>query len=152
MSNTLKQMTKSFFLGGISAIADYIIFSLCYYVFFNSFTNVPFLFGPLNYSELDGGLCMFLSTAISYLLSQVVNYFVQKKYAFNFDGSSKKRFFGYLFSSCIVYLIILYIPGIVSAPINTLLGFTLGPIVTKCLVNFVGFLIQFPINKFLIFK
>lgn len=152
MNNAFKQLIKSFFLGGIATIVDFLIFSLCNFIIFKSLSNIPFKFGPFNYSVADGGTCTFVSTALSYLLSQVVNYFVQKKYAFDSETKKMSSFILYLTSSFITYLIILYIPGIIGEPINNILGFVIGPLVTKGISNFIGFLIQFPINKFIIFN
>lgn len=152
MSKTTKQMIKSFFLGGIATGTDYIIFVLCNYVIFKNLSNIPFHFGPFNYEVIDGGLCNFVSMAISYLLGQTMNYFVQKKYAFNKDNSTPKTFASYIIVSIFVYFIVLYIPGIIGGGINSLFGFTFGPLISKAIATFFAFCVQFPINKFVIFK
>lgn len=152
MNDTMKLAIKSFFLGAIATIVDFVIFVLCNYLIFVSLKNQEFIFGPFDYEIADGGLCTFISTAVSYLLSQVVNYFVQKKYAFMPNTSSTLRFILYILSSCMVYIFILLVPGVIGATINNVFGYIVGPVVTKGLSNFIGFLIQFPINKFIIFK
>lgn len=147
------QATKSFFLGGIATCVDFILYSILHYAVFKKLANIPFNFGPFNYSVQDGGLCNFISMAISYLVGQTVNYFVQRKFAFNAKVKTTKRTFRfYILSVCIVYLVVLYIPGLIGAPIHSIFGLAFGPIVTKAIATFIGFLIQFPINKYLIFK
>ena len=152
MKNTVEQLYKSFFLGAIATIVDFVIFSLCNYVFFKHLRQTTFHFGPFNYSIEDGGLCLFLSTAFSYLISQSVNYFVQRKYAFKSDATTVRSFVLYICSSILAYLVILYIPGLIGAFVNSVVGFTFGALVTKAIANFIGFIIQFPINKLIIFK
>ena len=153
MKAKIKQMTKSFFLGTYATIADYIIFSIFNYYLLLSLKIVPFHFGPFNYEATDGGLCTFLSMAISYIIGQVVNYFVQRKFAFNAKGfTNPRRFVQYIISTLIVYMIILYIRGLIGAPINRMFGFAIGSLISKSIATFVGFLIQYPINKYLIFK
>ena len=152
MNNTLKQMIKSFFLGAIATVVDFAVFALCYYVIFYYLSTTPFVFGPFNYGVEDGGAAYFVSVAISYLLSQSVNYFVQRKYAFNAESNKVSSFVLYLFSSFISYLIMLYIPGLIGGFINGIFGHPIGPLVTKAVSNFIGFLLLFPIHKFIIFK
>lgn len=152
MNETLKQMIKSFFLGAIATIVDFAVFSFCYYVVFYYLSTTPFVFGPFNYSVEDGGAAYFISVAISYLLSQCVNYFVQKKFAFNAETNKISGFVLYLLSSFIAYLIILYIPGLIGGYINSLFAYPYGPLITKAISNFIGFLILFPIHKHIIFK
>lgn len=152
MSNTKKQFIKSFFLGGIATAADYVIYSICNFVIFKSFANTPFTFGPFNYGVNDGGLCNFVSMAISYLLGQTMNYFVQKKFAFDKNNTTTKTFVSYIIVSIFIYLLVLYIPGLIGESINDIFGFTLGPLISKAIATFVAFCVQFPINKFIIFK
>lgn len=153
MNNKLKQLTKSFFLGSFATIVDYLIFTILHYFVLDSLNYKPFHFGPFNYEVIDGGLCTFISMAISYFIGQVVNYFVQRKYTFDAkEFTNPRRFVMYIVSTLIVYFVILYIPGIIGAPINKTFGFTIGPLITKSIATFIGFLIQYPINKYLIFK
>lgn len=153
MKPRIKQMFKSFFLGAYATIADYVIFTILNYFVLVSFRIKSFHFGPFNYEVTDGGLCTFLSMAISYIVGQVINYFVQRKFAFNANEfTNPRRFVQYIISTLIVYMIILYIPGLIGAPINRMFGFAIGSLISKSIATFVGFLIQYPINKYLIFK
>lgn len=152
MSETLKQMIKSFFLGAIATVVDFAVFAVCYYIIFYYLSTTPFVFGPFNYGVEDGGAAYFVSVAISYLLSQSVNYFVQRKFVFNAENNKVSGFVLYLFTSFVAYLIILYIPGLIGGFINSLFAYPYGPLITKAISNFIGFLIQFPIHKYVIFK
>lgn len=153
MKNSSKQMFKSFILGSFGAITDFIAFSILHFYIFRNLSNTPFNFGPFAYEIEDGGLCTFLSMAISYVIGQVVNYFVQRDYAFNVEGStSVQNFYRYIIISLLDYILVLYLPGIIGGSINAVVGFTLGPLVTKAISQFIGFLIQYPFNKYLVFK
>lgn len=153
MNNTFKQMIKSFFSGGVATLVDFMMFGMLQHIVFKDYANTSFNFLFLNYSVADGGLCVFLSLAFSYLTGTVVNYFVQRAFAFNAKGTTSRRTFNlYVLSTSLVYLVVLYIPSVIGAPINALFGFILGPLISKSIAGIIGFLIQFPINKFVIFK
>lgn len=148
----MKQMIKSFLLGGIATAVEYLTFAIFNFLVFISLRNIPFYFFVYNYNIEDGGLCAFLSYACSYLIAQIVNYFVQKKYTFSFNKTNPKGFVKYVISVFVVYIIVLIIPGLISSYINNLTNVSIGPLITKSISMFAGFLIQFPINKYIVFK
>lgn len=152
MNTTGKQLVKSFLLGGIASTVEFIVFSLFQYLIFVKYSNVPFIFGPFDYEIADGGLCAFISNALSFLIAQIVNYFVQNRFAFKADKPSFKTFIKYFGASLVAYVVALYLPGVIGASMNEIFGLVFGPLVTKAVSMFGGFLAQFPINKFLVFK
>lgn len=153
MKKSIKQLTKSFFLGSYATVVDFALFTVLHFFILIKLSNIPFNFGPFTYGVEDGGLCTFLSMAISYLIGQIVNYFVQRKYAFNAKGNTNIHNFNrYIIISILDYFIVLYLPGIIGGYINNIIGFHFGAFVTKAISQFIGFLIQYPFNKFVVFK
>ena len=150
--DTIKQAAKSWIYAAPSFVVDFLLFWIL-----NSFVLIhlktkPFIFGPFNYGIGDGGLCTFISTAISYFVSMIVNYIVQRKYVFKSNVDFFKGLVIYMLTTMISYVIVLYIPGIIGNYINSIFGHHVGSLITKAIAEAIGFFIQFPINKYIIMK
>ena len=152
MRGTIKQAFKSWIYGGISIIFDFGIFWLLNHFLLTSLKTIPFNFGPFRYGIEDGGLCTFISTAVSYFISMIINYFVQRKYVFKANNNVYKGLILYMIVNFVFYLFNLLLPGFIGAPINNFVGNTIGPTVTKAISEFVCFILRFPIDKYLVMK
>lgn len=149
---TIKQAGKSWLYSAPSLVVDFLIFWLLNSIILIKLKSVPFNFGPFRYSPQDGGLCTFISTAISYFCSMIVNYIIQRKYVFKSNVEFVKGLHLYMLTTSISYIIVLLIPGFIGSFFNNMLGHHFGSIVTKLISEAFGFFIQFPINKHLILK
>lgn len=152
MGKTIKLAAKSWIYSAPSLVVDFIIFWLLNSFILVHLKNIHFNFGPFTYSTQDGGLCTFISTAVSYFSSMIVNFCIQRKYVFKSKVNFLKGLCLYMLTTSISYIIVLLIPGYIGYFFNSLLGYDFGSIVTKLISEAFGFLIQFPINRHLILK
>lgn len=151
-TQTLWELIMFFLMSGITTIVDLGVFALCNFLIFASLKNTPFSWWLLDYNVNNGGMCAFLSFAVSFAISQTVNFFLQRKATFSATNNVAKSAVMYAIMVIAVYCLCLWLPTIISAPIYALLGASLGAIVVKLLLQLVSALIQFPINKWVIMR
>ena len=122
------------------------------YVLFTGLKNIPVHWWLLDYSVSKGGLCALLSFGISFAVSQTVNFFVQRKTTFSASGNVLLS--GILYAVVVLgtYVLVLWLPTVISEPVCSVLGQTLGAVTVKLLCQFASFLVQFPLNKFLVMR
>lgn len=144
---TLVQMLKFWLLGGIATVVDLGVFALCNYWLFVGYKSTPVTWWLLDYRVENGGLCALLSFAISYAVSQTVNFFVQRKATFGATNNVALSAVLYLIMILGVYAFTLWLPTLILAPIEAWAGAALGDVLVKLICQFASFLIQFPLNK-----
>ncbi len=149
---TLWQLLTFWLMGGIAGIIDLAVFAICNYWVFSNLRNRGVRFWLLDYGVENGGLCALLSFAVSFAVSQAANFFIQRKATFSATNSIAISATLYALTVVGVYILILWLPTVIGAPVYALLGASLGAIAIKLLMQFVSFLIQFPINKWVIMR
>ncbi len=149
---TLEQIIKFLLVGCLTGILDLIIYSLCYYIFFKHLRNVNFNFWIIRYSINQGGKCAFLSFALSFSISQIFNFFMQRKATFKANNNPITS--GILYALMILgtYFFCLWFPTVISLFIYSKVGVNIGAIIVKLLCQTACTIIQFPLNKFIIMK
>lgn len=152
MNANIKQAAKSWIYAAPSFVVDFVLFWLLNSFILVNLKNIPFNFGPFRYSVQDGGLCTFLSTAISYFASMFVNYTIQRKYVFKSNVNYFKGLCMYALSISLSYIVVLLLPGFIGGFFNSIFGHDLGSIVTKLISELIGFCIHYPIDKKIILK
>jgi len=146
------QMLLFWLMGSVATVVDLAVFSLGNYVLFTGLKNIPVHWWLLDYSVSNGGLCALLSFGISFAVSQTVNFFVQRKTTFSASGNVLLS--GILYAAVVLgtYVLVLWLPTVISEPVCSVLGQTLGAVAVKLLCQFASFLVQFPLNKFLVMR
>ena len=151
-AQTLWELVMFFLMSGVTTIVDLGVFALCNFLIFVNLKNTPFSWWLLEYGPDNGGLCAFLSVAVSFAVSQTFNFFLQRKATFSATNNVAKSAVMYAVMVVAVYFLCLWLPSVIGAPIYALLGAGLGALVVKVLLQLVSALIQFPINKWVIMR
>ena len=146
----VKKITKSFFMGIFSTGGDFIVFSLLNYVLLLNLRDVPFKFGPFDYGTDIGGLCTFLAMVFSYITGSIISYYVQRKFVFKSHTNLKKSAIEFAISTTIIYFFVVYFTGLIAPFFAGFLGDDIGPFVAKCISQFIGFIMQYYLNKYII--
>lgn len=138
-------------LANIATIINFIVLLIGNNILFKSFADTDFSWGPFHYSIQDGGLGSFLSFLLSYACAQTVNFIVQRKMVFNSGNKLGKAIPIYIFTVIIVYIICLYVPTLLMAPLTRLMG-GLAIYLVNCVNIIIQVIIIYPAMKFLIMK
>lgn len=136
----------------ITTLIDLGTFALLNYWLLTSYRNHPFVYGPFNYTPINGGLTAFLAFAISFIVSQTTNFFLQRKVTF---GASNNIFLsGLLYIAMVVTVLFvqLYVPTLIHQPLANITGDAWADFIIKNLNMTISFLIQFPISKYIIMR
>jgi putative flippase GtrA len=136
----------------VTSLVEITIFSLLNYVIFVSLSSIDFKLGLLDYSVINGGLSAFLSFGISYILAQIFNFIVQRKVTFKANNQVVSSAIMYTVMIVSIFMLQIWIPSLIFLPISNLVGSNLAGLIIKSMMMFLAFVIQFPINKFVIMK
>lgn len=149
---TLWQAASFWLLGSIASVVDIGVFALCNYLIFARLADVDAVWWLFDYSVQNGGLAALISFAVSFALSQTVNFFVQRR--LTFAATNNMALSGILFAITVlaVYVFVMWLPTVIAAPIYLALGASWGALAVKLICQFASFLIQFPINKWVIMR
>jgi len=139
-------------LGIIASLTEVGSFALLNYVLLVPYKTIPFSWWLFDYGAAKGGLGTFLSLTISYALAQLVNFFVQRNLTFKATNGRLASFVMYAISVVGMYLFITWLPTVFIEPLYAAVGAGPGAILTKMICMTTGFLIQFPLNKFVIMR
>lgn len=151
-ARTLWELFTFWLMGGVAGLIDLAVFAVCNYWVFAGLRGVDARFWLLDYGAENGGLCALLSFAVSFAVSQAANFFIQRKATFGATNNVLISALEYAAMVVAVYILILWLPTFIGAPIYRALGENLGAIAVKLVSQFVSFLIQFPINKWVIMR
>lgn len=149
---TLYQMLLSWLMGGVATIIDLGLFALLHYVVFVGLRGIGVKWWLFDYSAENGGLCALLAFAISFAAAQAVNFVLQRKAIFSAKTNVWASGVGYAVMVVLTYLLVLWLPTVLSTPIYRITGAAIGAIVVKLLCELLSFLIQFPLNKFVLMR
>ena len=136
----------------ITTVVDLGSFSLLNFWAFSHLKEQAFSWWLINYSVAAGGLCAFLSFALSFAVSQTFNFFLQRKATFKADNNL--LFSGVMYAVMViaVYFLQIYLPTLIRESIARLIGSTYGDLVVKFVNMTMSMLIQFPMNKYVIMR
>lgn len=157
---TFRQRHRAFFefasyalLGLLASAAEVAVFALCNFLLFAPLKEVSFRWWILNYeASTGGGLGGFLAAAISYVAGQAVNFIIQRKVTFRANNNAAKS--GVLFAAFItvMWFFQIYLIGVLMRAFEPVLGPTWGDLCAQAGTMFAGFLVSFPMNKFVIMR
>jgi len=149
---TLWQFVKFTLFSMVTTLVDLGTFSLFNYLIFTRFRDVPFSWWLLRYDVADGGLCAFLSFALSFAISQTFNFFLQRKATFHAGGNVLRS--GLLYAAMVlaVFAVQLWIPTFLRAPLAAFVGAAWADFIVKNANMTLSFAIQFPMNKWVIMR
>ncbi len=136
----------------VTTVVDLGTFALLNYVVFVSLKTQPFQWFLFDYSVLNGGLCAFLSFAISFMISQTFNFFIQRKVTFGANNRVVYSAIMYAIMVIGVFFFQLWIPTLVRDSLASLVGENWADFIIKNVNMTVSFLIQFPMNKWVIMR
>ena len=158
-SNQLKQNKKTLWqfimftlLSLLTTLVDLGSFSLLNYVILIPLKSTPFHFWVFNYDVLAGGLCAFLAFEISFVLSQTFNFFIQRKVTFSANNNLVYSGFMYGLMVLTVFFLQLWIPQLLREGLSRFTGDNWADFILKNINMTLSFLIQFPMNKYVIMR
>lgn len=149
---TFRQFIVFFLLSIVTTVVDLGTFSLFNYLIFTGLKTIPFQWWLFDYSVINGGLCAFLSFSISFALSQTFNFFIQRKITFGANNNVLYSGIMYAVMVLLVFFFQLWVPTLVREPIVNLVGANWGDFIIKNFNMTISFLIQFPMNKWVIMR
>lgn len=147
---TLWEMLVFWLIGAITTVVDLAVFALCNYWLFAGYRDAGFVWWLLDYSVPNGGLCAFLSFAISYAVSQAVHFVIQRDTVFG--ATNNIWLSGFLYAVLVIgaYFVILWVPTLYQAWLYAAIGESWGAMVSKVFTELLSFFIQFPACKWII--
>ena len=151
-NETLGQLVTYLLLGGITTAIDLAVFALCNYVIFKKYADESFNWWLIKYSPHNGGLCAFLSFAVSFAIAQTFNFFIQRKATFKATNNTALSGVMYAVMVLGTYVVVLWLPRVVGKFFYSAFGRKKGAIVLKMASQSLSAIIQFPINKWVIMR
>jgi putative flippase GtrA len=146
------QFIKYTLMSLITTVVDMGVFALLNYWVFAGVKQVAFRWWLFDYRVENGGLCAFLALVISFAASQTVNFFLQRKVTFGATNNKLYSAMMYAVMVVSVYFFTLWLPTLFIEPLYAAIGENWGGIITKMVCMTISFLIQFPMNKWVIMK
>jgi putative flippase GtrA len=136
----------------VTTVVDIGAFSLFNYWIFSDLKTTDFQFWLFDYSVINGGLGAFLAFTLSFIISQTFNFFIQRKATFKATNNIIYSGIMYFLMVLIVLFFQIWIPTIVRQPVIALVGIRWGEFLIKNVNMTLSFLIQFPMNKWIIMR
>ncbi len=136
----------------VTTVVDLGTFSLFNYAIFLRFKTTAFSWWVFDYSVLNGGLCAFLSFALSFAISQTFNFIIQRKATFKATNNILFSALMYAVMVLSVLFFQLWFPTLVREGIVRFAGETWGDVIVKMMNMTISFAIQFPVNKWVIMR
>lgn len=149
---TLWQFIKFTLFSMVTTVVDLGTFALLNYLIFTRYADVPFAWWLLDYNLEDGGLCAFLSFALSFVVSQTFNFFLQRKVTFGASGHLLRSGILYTIMVLAVFALGVWVPTLIRAPIALFVGVGWADFIVKNINMTQSFAIQFPMNKWVIMR
>lgn len=137
-------------LSNVATLVSFVVINLGNKVLFTNYADVDFEFWVFDYSVANGGLCMFLSFLLSYVLAQSVNFVVQRKVVFKSNSDFEKAVPIYIIMVVSMYFLCMYVQTIVVGPLMMIMDKTLAVNVSNIIVIIVQVVISYPMMKFVI--
>ena len=139
-------------LSNIATITNFVVLNIGISLLFVSFTDTPFRFWVFDYEVESGGLGGFLAFLLSYASAQTVNFIVQRKLVFKANNKLGINIVIYVAVIIIVYLICLYVPTVLLAPLTGWVGSFWAVNMTNGVNILIQVAIIFPVLKFVVMK
>lgn len=139
-------------MGVIAVTVELVSFLICKFWLFRELSRFPFDFWIFHYEPWDGGLGSFLAFVVSFAVSSLVSFVLQRKRTFRANNSTGKSAVMYIVLVLASYLFTLWIPPYILPFFLKLFGPGLGDTVNRLAVSGLTAMLQFPINKFLIMR
>jgi putative flippase GtrA len=148
----LWEFIKFTLMSGVTTIVDLGVFALLNYWLFVGYKDTSFSWWLFNYRVENGGLTAFLSLLVSFAVSQTVNFILQRKVTFGATNNKLYSAIMYVIMVIVVYFFTLWLPTLFIKPLYAAIGENWGGIITKMICMTISFIIQFPMNKWVIMK
>lgn len=139
-------------LSNIATIVNFLVLNLSKSLLFKAYAETDFVFWIFDYSEANGGLGGFLAFLLSYACAQTVNFIVQRKLVFNSNNKLGTAIPIYIVTILIVYMICLYVPSLVLAPLTGLVGSFWAANIANMINIMIQVIIIYPVFKFVVMK
>lgn len=139
-------------LSNLATITNFLVVNFSKSFLFNSLVGVDYKFWIFDYSVKNGGLGGFLAFLLSYACAQTVNFVVQRKLVFGANNQLGKGIILYIINILIVYLICLYVPTLIMAPLTARFGSFWATNLTNVVNIMIQVVINYPVMKFVIMK
>jgi len=149
---TLWEYIKFTAMSVVTTIVDLGVFALLNYWLLAAYKQIAFSWWLFDYRVENGGLTAFLSLLISFTISQTVNFFLQRKVTFGATNNKVYSAIMYTIMVVAVYFLTLWLPTLFIEPLYAAIGENWGGIITKMICMTVSFVIQFPMNKWVIMR
>lgn len=151
-NQTLWEFIKFTLMSIVTTFVDMGVFALLNYWLLVEYKNTGFTWWLFNYRVENGGLTAFLSLLVSFAVSQTGNFILQRKVTFGATNNKLYSAIMYAIMVIAVYFFILWLPTLFIEPLYAAIGENWGGIITKMVSMTISFLIQFPMNKWVIMK
>lgn len=149
----LWEFIKFNILSNVATITNFIVLWIGTGFLFSGLHNQSFQWFIFDYSVENGGLGGFLSFLLAYIMSQIVNYFVQRHLVFGATNQISKTIHWYILTVVVAGILSIVLPPHVIG-LFTSWGIGLG--LAQTLANVVNIVVQvvinYPMMKFVIMK
>jgi len=146
------QFIKYTLISLLTTVVELSTFALFNYWIFTKYAEMDFHIWLLDYSVANGGLTAFLSFALSYSIAQVFNFFMQRKTTFNATNNLLASAILYATMILLIFFLQMWLPTLIRVPIARWIGNDWADLLIKNMMMTLSFLIQFPINKYVIMR
>lgn len=136
----------------IATITNFIVLNVSISLIFKAYAKTDFVFWVFDYTEANGGLGGFLAFLLSYACAQTVNFIVQRKLVFNSNNKLGGAIPVYFITILVVYMICLYVPSIVLAPLTSMVGSFWATNIANMINIMIQVVIIYPVLKFVVMK
>ena len=136
----------------VTTVVELTFFSLFNYILFTSLSDQAFSFGFINYTVQNGGLTIFLSISLSFVIAQIFNFIVQRKKTFEANNHVLYSAILYAIMILIIFILQMWLPTIIHEPLTQFMSSGLADFIAKNMMMTLAFIIQFPINKWVIMR
>ncbi len=151
-SDSLRQIIMYALLGCVASVVELAVFALCNYLLFSDLKSVDFSWGMFAYTADNGGLCYFLALAVSFIAAQTVNFILQRKKTFAADNNPVVSAVLFAVMMLGIFLLQLWLPCVLRASLSAFVGADTAELLLKILCMFLGFVITYPLNKYVIMR
>lgn len=150
---TLAQLILFMLLSGVATLVDFAVFSLLNYWLLKPLKSVDFVWWLLDYNAATGGgLGGLIATAAAYLCAQVANFFVQRRGTFQANNSVAQSGAMYFTMVIGIWFLQIWLGGPFMKWFAPVFGKNLGDLLSRVANDTIAWVIQFPLNKYLIMK
>ncbi len=146
------QAIKYALLGLVASAVELASFSLFNYLVFGALKERSFSWFIFSYTADNGGLCYFLSLSVSFVLAQSVNFIIQRKITFHADNNAAKSAVMFWIMMLGVFILQMWLPCVLRSPFASIMNESSAELVIKLLCMFIGFVITYPLNKYVIMR